>query len=203
MDQMKSPESGPSKIEKSFSQEVEELQHKLEVIYKTKDDFPVVLEEILKPVQKAFGSLSDVKGKRILDLGCGSNLTFYQTDGRHFEPWFCRALKELGADVIGVDRHPPLPENFEYHQIDLVTNLNGLSVFREHSFDGINIAAFFDAPDLQSHFLASFPHRLNYEKYALFQTELGQQIKRLLKAEAKYVNIVNIANRDVRKDLGL
>lgn len=41
--------------------------------------------------------LGDVRGKRLLDLGCG-------------EGGYCRALAERGADVVGVDGSPRLIE---------------------------------------------------------------------------------------------
>ena len=83
------------------------------------------LEEIIKQlvgrIYRAFGSFAVLKGKRILDIACGSSTSkapsfvFVNTpfgEGRipipatqgytaQFEPWFCRILLELGADPVG------------------------------------------------------------------------------------------------------
>ena len=82
-----------------------------------------VMQQFIGRIEHAFGSLAHVKGRRILDIACGSNTSkapefiFVNTPfgertvkisdtseyTAQFEPWFCRILLELGADPVGVD----------------------------------------------------------------------------------------------------
>ena len=64
--------------------------------------------------------LGDLKGKTIIDLGCGSKEAEDSIYG-NYHPWLCRVLHELGAHVIGIDI-ATLDEEFQTHQIDLLTS---------------------------------------------------------------------------------
>ena len=161
---------------------------------------PKNLENILEPVRKAFGGIKNVAGKRILDLGCGGSLS-YDFPKRLFEPWFCRALQELGANVVGVDNRPLNDkEEFEHYNLDL-SKPEALSIFPDESFDGVNLNSFFDSPDLiHQSFDPSKTHQINEKD---MKNWIGAQIKRLLKKDAKFVHLVDSDRQDIKKDLGL
>ena len=60
-----------------------------------------IVEDFIGRLQRAFGSLTRVKDKRILDIASGSNSSRSPTTGKRtamFEPWFARLLVELGQN---------------------------------------------------------------------------------------------------------
>jgi SAM-dependent methyltransferase len=93
---------------------------------------------------------TDVKGLRVLDLGCGSKQSadykFRATaEPRLYEPWLCRLLHHLGAHAIGIDRDIQ-DEEFEHHKIDLLETC--ISDVVKEPVDIISAFALFDSPTL-------------------------------------------------------
>jgi hypothetical protein len=154
------------------------------------------VEEIIKQMcgrlANSFRRLSNVQGKRILDIACGSNTSkapasLYidtpfgkKTFGRaakgytaQFEPWFCRILFELGAIPVGVDFGDLEREVFEHYQVDLGKN-GALDFLPDHSFDAIQDSRLFGSPE----FTAQFPNQADRLKIA---QEVRRQEQRLLK----------------------
>jgi SAM-dependent methyltransferase len=121
----------------------------------------------LPPVLHLGGSL---RGKRILDLGCGNTIEI-DAEGRMFEPWLCRALYELFARPIGVDIGV-IHEEFEHYQVDL-RKPDSLGFLPSCSID-LAIA----------HMLFSSPH-LNREPGAgeALKARLIPQLERIVKPE--------------------
>ncbi len=135
-----------------------------------------VITQFLTRLQKAFGSLSAVKGRRILDLGCGSNSSRSPTTGLitpMFEPWFCRILLELGADPVGVDLGDLSGELFEHYGVDLAES-GALDFLPDSSFDGIQDSRIFGSPE----FTTQHPAVGDYERIS---REIKRQERRLLK----------------------
>jgi hypothetical protein len=152
-----------------------------------------ILKQLLGRLQSAFGGLSAVKGKRILDIACGSNTskapsTIYintplgertinvpHTEGytAQFEPWFCRLLLELGADPVGVDIGDLEAEAFEHHRVDL-GKVGALDFLASHSFDALQDSRLFGSPE----FTAQFPNPA--DRLTIAQ-EITRQERRLLK----------------------
>ncbi len=158
-----------------------------------------IIKQLVGRLESAFGSLSNVKEKRILDLACGSNTSkapasLYintpfgeMTIGRptkgytaQFEPWFCRMLLELGAHPVGIDFGNLEGEAFEHYQIDL--GLEGaLDFLPGHSFDAVQDSRLFGSPE----FTAQFPDPANRLKVA---AEIRRQERRLLKAGGRVIH---------------
>ena len=156
------------------------------------------LEEIIKQlvgrVYRAYGSFAGLKGKRILDIACGSStskapafvfvntpfgetrIPISHTDGytAQFEPWFCRILLELGADPVGIDLGNLDGETFEHYHVDL-GQPGALSFLPDRSFDAVHDSRLFGSPE----FTAQFP---NQEARLKVAAEIWQQEQRLLKA---------------------
>ena len=155
------------------------------------------VEEIIKQMcgrlANSFERLSNVHGKRILDIACGSKTSkapasFYidtpfgkKTLGRatkgytaKFEPWFCRILFELGAVPVGVDFGDLEREEFEHYQVNL-GKIGALDFLPDYSFDGIQDSRLFGSPE----FTAQFPNQADRLKIA---QEIMHQEQRLLKA---------------------
>ena len=85
----------------------------------------------------------DFKGKKILDIGCGSIDSKYER-GTAYGPWLCRALLELGAMPIGVDKNTNRSERFQNYQADLEEKRTGLlSFLPSGSVDIVNSAGLF------------------------------------------------------------
>ena len=85
-------------------------------------ELETILTEFIERLQRAFGSVERARGKRILDIACGSNSSRSPDTGERtamFEPWFCRLLFALGADPVGVDAGDLEGERFEHHVADL------------------------------------------------------------------------------------
>lgn len=193
---------------KEFWEKEMELQN--EILNRLKEKYKIselphkggTLEEQLIDIRRKFGSLKNVKGKRILDLGCGSNYGSFDSDvfnklasekgevGRTFEPWLCRALLELGADPVGIDIGNLEDEKFENYQIDL-SKKGALDFLPSKSFDGISMRVFLDSPQLEN-MVGNRSSKQKDEGYfdniKDVQEELLGQIDRLLKEDGKRIN---------------
>ncbi len=152
-----------------------------------------IIQQFIGRIEHAFGNLTHAKGRRILDIACGSNTSkapefifvntpfgertvrIADTSGytAQFEPWFCRILLELGADPVGVDIGDLEGEAFEYYYVNLGTP-GALDFLPSHSFDAIQDSRLFGSPE----FTAMFPERSQRLKVA---EEMKKQEQRLLK----------------------
>jgi len=138
-------------------------------------ELETILTEFIERLQRAFGSVERARGKRILDIACGSNSSRSPDTGERtamFEPWFCRLLFALGADPVGVDAGDLEGERFEHHAADL-SRIGALDFLPDASFDGIQDSRLFGSPE----FLALLPR----SQHAPIKAELRRQEKRLLK----------------------
>ena len=96
-----------------------------------------------------------IRGKKILDLGCGSRKSPDHREGRSwgrdFEPWLCRGLKELklffSVHPIGVDISCLEGEMFEHYSRDL-RKKDALSMIPEESIDYAHASLLFNSPSL-------------------------------------------------------
>lgn len=135
-----------------------------------------VLEEFVTRLQSGFGSLAALRGKRILDIACGSSSSRSPETGERtaaFEPWFCRLLYELDADAVGVDAGDLDGERFEHYNADLA-HVGALDFLPDASFDGIQDSRLFGSPE----FRALVP---NERMRDAIKAELRRQERRLLK----------------------
>lgn len=162
------------------------------------------LEEIIKQlvgrIYRAYGSFAILKGKRILDIACGSStskapsfvfvntpfgggrIPVPATDGytAQFEPWFCRILLELGADPVGIDRGNLDGETFEHYPADL-GQPGALDFLADLSFDAVHDSRLFGSPE----FTAQFPNQEDRLKVA---AEIWRQEQRVLKAKGMVIH---------------
>ncbi len=152
-----------------------------------------ILQQLAGRITSAFEPLSTVKGKRILDLACGSNtskapsfiyintpfgesrIRIAKTENytAQFEPWFCRLLLALGADPVGIDLGDLEGEGFEHYRVDLGQG-GALDFLPGQSFDGVQDSRLFGSPE----FTAQFPDPAGRLKVA---QEIRRQERRLLK----------------------
>jgi hypothetical protein len=132
-----------------------------------------IITQMFSRLAASFGSLSDLQGKRILDIACGSNSSRAPASlhvntpfgaisiGRRttkgftaqFEPWFCRILLELGASAVGLDLGDLDREVFAHHRVDL-GRIGALDFLPGSSFDAVQDSRLFGSPE----FAAQFPH---------------------------------------------
>jgi hypothetical protein len=153
-----------------------------------------IIEQMVGRIASAFGRLSNVRGKRILDIACGSNTSrapssiYINTPfgekriGRakkgytaQFEPWFCRILLELRANPVGVDFGDLGGEEFEHYRVDLGQR-GALNFLPGRSFDAVQDSRLFGSPE----FTAQFPKRADRLRVA---QEIRREEQRLLKAD--------------------
>jgi len=152
-----------------------------------------ILLQLAGRIHRAYGSFGGAKGKRILDIACGSNtsqapafvfvdtpfgerrIPIAHTQGytAQFEPWFCRLLLELGAKPVGVDLGDLDGETFEHHRADL-GQPGALSFLPAASFDAVHDSRLFGSPE----FTAAFPDPAQRRRIA---AEIWRQEQRLLK----------------------
>lgn len=150
-----------------------------------------IIQQMAGRLAQNFNRLSDLEGKKVLDIACGSNTSkmpasiYLNTPfgeislgGKRgytalFEPWFCRMLFHLGAKPVGVDFGDLHSELFEYHQVDLGKD-RALGFLTRHSFDAIQDSRLFGSPE----FTAQFPDQADRLKVA---KEIVRQEKRVLK----------------------
>jgi hypothetical protein len=158
-----------------------------------------IITQMVGRMANAFGRLSNIHGKRILDIACGSNTSkapssiYINTPfgekriGRptkgytaQFEPWFCRMLLELGAYPVGIDLGDLQREAFEHYRVDLGQK-GALDFLPSHSFDAIQDSRLFGSPE----FTAQFSDPADRLKVA---TEIRSQERRLLKAGGRVIH---------------
>lgn len=124
----------------------------------------------------------DIRGKKILDLGCGSTGRTYEAnfmnEKRQFEPWVSRILLELGADVTGIDVGKIDEERFTHFNLDLTID-NSLAFIQDESYDAVLALAFYDSPELRQ--------RTDYIQMAEVKKILYPQIERVLKSDGTYL----------------
>ena len=152
-----------------------------------------VIQQMFGRLVIVFGKLSSIQGKKILDIACGSNTskapeslhihtpfgkkTIARTNNGYtaqFEPWFCRILFELGAEVVGIDFGDLDHELFTHYRVDL-GQIGALNFLPDQSFDAIQDSRLFGSPE----FTAQFPDKADRLKIA---QEIRRQEQRLLKA---------------------
>ncbi len=154
-----------------------------------------IMIQLVGRIIRAYGGLTAVKAKRILDIACGSNTSkapsfiYINTPFKErripisagkgytaqFEPWFCRILLELGAHPVGIDLGNLDGESFEHYHVDLGLP-GGLDFLPDHSFDAVHDSRLFGSPE----FTAQFPGQTDRLKIA---AEIRKQELRLLKEE--------------------
>jgi SAM-dependent methyltransferase len=151
-----------------------------------------ILEQMIDRLAASFGSLWNIRGKRILDVPCGSNtsrapaivhvktpLGAIKLGSRWkgytplFEPWLCRMLLLLGAHPVGVDFGDLDGEAFEHYAVDLGRS-GALDFLPDDSFDAVQDSRLFGSPE----FTAQFPKKVDRVAVA---RELVRQEHRLLK----------------------
>jgi hypothetical protein len=155
-----------------------------------------IIQQLMGRIKMAYGSFLEPKGKRILDIACGSNTSrapssvYVNTPfgearipipgaapqgySALFEPWFPRILLELGAQAVGIDFGDLETETFEHYKIDL-GQPGALDFLPSGSFDGVQDSRLFGSPE----FTAQFPKHADRLRIAV---EIRVQEKRLLKA---------------------
>jgi len=139
-------------------------------------ELDTILEEFVGRLRGAFGSLSSVRGKRILDLASGSNTSRHPQTGRRtavFEPWFSRLLLELGAKPVAIDLGDLADEPFEHHRVDL-GRPGALDFLPAASFDGVQDSRLFGSPEFRS----AYPGRADRVRV---KAEIKRQERRLLR----------------------
>jgi SAM-dependent methyltransferase len=135
-----------------------------------------VLAEFVDRLTRAFGSLDAVRGKRILDIACGSNSSRSPDTGERtamFEPWFSRLLLELGAEAVGVDAGDLDGERFEHYSADL-SRVGALDFLPDASFDGVQDSRLFGSPEFRA-------KNLKRRDHGRIKAELRRQERRLLR----------------------
>jgi len=149
-------------------------------------ELDAILDEFVDRLRRAFGSLSHVRGKRVLDIASGSNTSRSPATGRRtalFEPWFARLLLELGAEPVALDSGDLDGERFEHHRVDL-GRPGALDFLPDASFDGVQDSRLFGSPE----FRKAYPRRSDHERV---RTEIARQERRLLKPSGVLIHTDN------------
>lgn len=138
-------------------------------------------DAILSQLGRGASDLAFLKGKRFLELGCGSVLYDDSAPGRS-SPWLCRCVRESGllSEVVGVDLLPQEGEKFTAVQRDL-SEMGALNPFKSSSFDFIvanNLLGF--VGDIIGVADIGLSHRFTLFQLEVIKGELLSQINRLL-----------------------
>jgi hypothetical protein len=149
-------------------------------------ELQAIFEEFIERLQRAFGSLSGVWHKRILDIASGSNSSRSPTTGKRtalFEPWFARLALELGAEPVALDSGDLEGERFEHHHVDL-GRPGALDFLADASFDGVQDSRLFGSPE----FRKAYPRRRDHERV---KAEIAHQERRVLKPNGVVIHSDN------------
>jgi len=158
-------------------------RHDLEHKIAREPELVSIIEEFMGRLERAFGSLTRVRGKRILDIASGSNSSRSPTTGRRtavFEPWFARLVLELGAEPVALDSGDLAGERFEHHRVDL-GRPGALDFLPDASFDGVQDSRLFGSPE----FRKAYPRRRDHERV---KAEIARQERRVLKRDGVLIH---------------
>jgi hypothetical protein len=159
-----------------------------------------IILQLMGRIYQAYGDFNAVKGKRVLDIACGSNTSSYPASvfvdtpsGERsipasgpkgytvqFEPWFCRILLELGAWPVGIDIGDLDGERFEHYRADL-GQPGALDFLPDRSFDAVQDSRLFGSPE----FTAQFPNPADRLRVAAV---IWRQELRLLKPDGVVIH---------------
>lgn len=137
----------------------------------------------------------DLEGKKILDLGCGSNGGTYEYDHleqTRWQPWLCRLLHAIGVRPIGIDVGVLDNEPFQHYQIDLAKE-DALKAIPDASIDLVCAFSFLDSPELELRLrnwkgIAENPtYNAAYSARKVMPV-LFPQIKRVLKPDGTFIH---------------
>jgi len=158
-------------------------RHDLERKTAREPELAAIIEEFIGRLERAFGSLTRVRGKRILDIASGSNSSRSPTTGRRtalFEPWFARLVLELGAEPVALDSGDLAGERFEHHRVDL-GRPGALDFLPDASFDGVQDSRLFGSPE----FRKAYPRRRDHERV---KAEIARQERRVLRRDGVLIH---------------
>ena len=111
-----------------------------------------IVAEFVSRLIDAFGDLSALGHRTVLDLPSGSNSSRSPVTGKRtaeFEPWMCRLLLGLGARPVGIDIGDLTGEAFEHHNVDLGVP-RALDFLPSASFDAIHESRLFGSPEFRA-----------------------------------------------------
>jgi hypothetical protein len=129
-----------------------DADHRLASKIAAEPNLASIMTEFVTRLMDAFGSLSAIRGRAILDIACGSRSSRSPATGRpspEFKPWMCRLLLELGAHPVGLDIGDNTEEAFEHHRVDL-GDPGALDFLASGSFDAIHESRLFGSPEFRS-----------------------------------------------------
>jgi hypothetical protein len=158
-------------------------RHELGRMVAREPELASILQEFIDRLMRAYGSLTRLKGKRILDIASGSNSSRSPTTGKRtamFEPWFARLLLELGAEPVALDGGDLDGERFEHHRVDL-GKPGALDFLAAASFDGVQDSRLFGSPE----FRKAYPRQRDHER---IKTEIARQERRVLKPDGVVIH---------------
>ncbi len=98
--------------------------------------------------------MGDVKGKTVLDIGCGAkqswdyDLCKIGKERRYYDPWLCRVLQFFGAKTFGIDGGESPNESYTHIQGHLYRFSEHTERFPNHSLDLACAWGLFDSPSL-------------------------------------------------------
>ncbi len=145
-----------------------------------------VIMTILKKMGAKREDLRILRDKKVLDLGCGSVLSIDNFNGG-FDPWLCRCLHEIGAEVIGIDVYKQVREAFKSFEKDLSVP-GGLNFLADASFDFVvckSLLSFtLDVDEHLSDFLFDDTDKKTREN---MRNEIFLQTKRLLREGGLFI----------------
>ena len=157
------------------------------------------LNRALKSEKTDSRDFKDLKGKKNLDLGCGS---FNNPDEggpwgspRKYEPWFCRALQIIGAKPEGVDNHTEGldKENFEHHHLDL-TKRDALKDIPSDSFDAVTSSLLTD--NASTNLIKQLGKDGKMSTLKEMEEELKKQATRILREEGVFMEGIKIYRKN-------
>jgi len=155
---------------------------------------PLVWWSLLGQYMRVLNVLNqDIKGKSILDLGCGSNGGTEEKIkyGSLYEPWFSRFvyqnIQELKLNIFGIDKGDLEREEFPHMQLNLLEEKALINNFKKNSFDIITAFRLFNSPELEKETYNRIEYNASKESSDKLMNILSWQIKEILKPEGIFL----------------
>ena len=153
-----------------------------------------ILEKMLEEMDRTFIPgildvlLGDLKGKRVLDIGCGGTYRD-SSNGSFRNASLCWLLERLGVDIVGIDPIKPPAINFEFYPIR-AEDID--KQFREGEFDVVYTKLFWEAPSriyaIQEEFGFNIHNNPKWQEFIRERDyDIMKKIYRILKKGGFYV----------------
>ena len=134
------------------------------------------------------------QGKRLLDIGCGSNKDTIESNLEYsykFEPWLLRFLYSIknktNLNAFGIDIGDLSEEEFPYLQLNILDKNSLTDNFKPNTFDIITAFKLFNSPELEKRYSGKKVINARLRTSKKIREKLIPQLENILKPDGTFL----------------